>query len=79
MIAKDAHTQIMTTRIFRGDKWTKLCGSRVPVGTEVRVIKFYPRRRAMIEYEREPILTMLWCLKKVEAAARGKPRGLVFI
>ncbi len=55
---------IETTRIFKGDKWTRTYGSRIPVGTEVRVIKFYPRRRVMVEYQDIPILTMLWCLKK---------------
>ena len=56
----------MITRIFRGDKWTKLLGSRIPYGTMVEVIRFYPRRRVMVRYHSEDILTMLWCLKKVE-------------
>jgi len=54
------------TRIFKGDKWNRLLGSRIPFGTVVEVIKFYPRRRVMVEYNGEPILTMLWCLKKFE-------------
>ncbi len=53
-------------RIFKGDKWNKLFGTRIPFGAIVKVIKFYPRRRVLIEYNGEPILTMLWCLKKVE-------------
>lgn len=51
-------------RIFKGDKWNKLLGSKIPDDTPVSVIKFYPRRRALIEYKGEQILTMLWCLKK---------------
>jgi len=55
----------MNTRIFKGDKWTKLLGSRIPEGTLVQVIKFYPRRRVLIEYQGELINTMLWCLAKL--------------
>lgn len=51
-------------RIFKGDRATDIHGSRVPYGTRVQVIKFLPRRRAVIEYGGERILTMLWCLKK---------------
>ncbi len=53
-------------RIYNGDKWTKLLGSRIPIGSIVRVIKFYPRRRVMVDYNGEPILTMSWCLKRVK-------------
>ena len=28
------------------------------------VVKFYPRRRVMVRYQGENILTMLWFLKK---------------
>lgn len=52
-------------RIFKGDKWTRLLGSRIPIGSLVKVIKFYPRRRVVVEYNDEPILTMVWCLKKI--------------
>ncbi len=55
-----------TLRIFKGDKWNKIIGSRIPFGTIVRVIKFYPRRRVLVEYQGELILTMLWCLSKIE-------------
>jgi len=54
-----------TTRIYKGDKWTKMLGSRIPIGTVVEVVKSYPRRRVMVEYQGEKILTMLWCLKKI--------------
>jgi len=53
------------TRIFKGDKWTKLLGSRIPIGSIVNVVRFYPRRRVIVEYQGEHILTMLWCLKKL--------------
>lgn len=62
-----------TLRIFKGDQWTRLYGSRVPIGTIIRVIKFYPCRRVMIEYQGEPILTMLWCLSKNYFRKRPKP------
>ena len=52
-------------RIFKGDRWTKLYGSRIPIGAMVRVLRFMPRRRVLVEYQGEPILTMLWALKKV--------------
>ena len=63
----------MRLRIFKGDRYTRLIpklerffvGSRVPIGAVVRVVDFYPRRRAMIEYRGEQILTMTWCLKKL--------------
>jgi len=51
-------------RTFKGDKWTRAYGSRIPVGTSVKVLRFYPRRRVIVEYNGEAILTMLWCLKK---------------
>ena len=51
-------------RIFKGDRMTRMLGSRIPVGARVRVLRFYPRRRVLVEYGGETILTMLWCLKK---------------
>ncbi len=53
-------------RIFKGDKWTRYLGSLIPVGSVVDVVRFYPRRRVIVEYQGEQILTMLWCLKKLE-------------
>jgi hypothetical protein len=55
----------MIQRIFKGDKWTRILGSRIPEGTVVNVVKFYFRRRVIVEYNGEQILTMLWCLKKL--------------
>jgi len=56
----------MVQRIYKGDKWTNLIGSRIPYGSVVEVVKFYPRRRVIVNYQGENILTMLWCLKKIQ-------------
>lgn len=55
----------MTTRIFKGDKCLRSLGSRIPFGTEVEVVRFCPRRRVLVEYQGEKMMTMLWCLKKI--------------
>ena len=55
----------MIKRIFKGDKWNRLLGTRIPIGAVVIVVKFMPRRRVIISYHGELITTMLWCLKKV--------------
>ena len=52
------------TRIYKGDRWARLYGSRIPIGTRVKVLKFCPRRRVLVDYDGESILTMLWCLSK---------------
>lgn len=52
-------------RLYKGDRWTRIYGSRIPTGTIVKVVKFLARRRVVIEYNGERILTMLWCLKKI--------------
>jgi hypothetical protein len=49
-------------RIYRGDKWTRILGSLIPLGTSVKVLKFCYRRRVIVEYQNKPVLTMLWCL-----------------
>ena len=54
----------MKQRIFKGDKYNEIVGTRIPFGTVVNVVKFYPRRRVVVEYQGEHILTMLWCLKR---------------
>jgi hypothetical protein len=55
---------VIQYRTFKGDRWTRVYGSRIPHGTRLRVLRFLPRRRVLVEYNGEPILTMLWCLKK---------------
>jgi len=56
----------MVERIYKGDKWARILGSRIPIAMVVEVVKFYPRRRVMVEYQGERILTMLWCLEKIK-------------
>jgi len=51
-------------RKFRPDKWGKAMGSRIPSGSEVEIVKFMPRRRVLIRYCGELMLTMLWCVPK---------------
>ncbi len=65
----------METRYFKGDKWTRFNGSRIPFGAEVEVLRFYPRRRVMVLYKGEPILTMLWCLSKKPLGILGRMIG----
>ena len=54
----------MIVRYFKGDKWTRVFGSKIPCGAKVEIVKFYPRRRVWIKYQGEIIGTMLWCLSK---------------
>ena len=51
-------------RRFRWDRWHKLLGCKVPNGAIVQVVRFMARRRVIIEYNGEQLLTMLWCLNK---------------
>lgn len=37
--------KVSILRRFVGDKWTRLYGSRVPIGTVVEVVKFYPLKK----------------------------------
>jgi len=62
----------VTTRIFKGDKWTRAMGSRIPEGTIVNVVKFCPRRTVIVEYLGEKIITKLWCLKKFCSPTNGE-------
>ena len=57
---------IMILRVFKSDKWARIYGCRIPIDSIVEVIKFYPRRKVLIKYNGESILTMLWCLRKLE-------------
>jgi len=65
----------MTTRIYKGDKWTRAMGSRIPEGTVVNVVKFCPRRTVIVEYLGEKIITKLWCLKKLIPSRKGEDDG----
>ena len=55
-------------RVFRGDKWTRLYGSPIPEGATVEVVRFYPKRKALVKHEGRHYLTMLWCLTKQEGS-----------
>ncbi len=54
----------MDLRYFKGDKWTRGYGSAVPMGAEVRVLRFFPRRKALIDWQSTRVVTMVWCLSK---------------
>ena len=58
----------MEKRIYKGDKWNRVLGFRIPAGTIVEVVKFCPRRTVIVEYQGEKIITKLWCLKKLEVS-----------
>ena len=55
-------------RRFRGDKWTRAHGSAIPIGATVRVLRFYQRRRVLVDAGAGPVMTMLWCLVKLESS-----------
>jgi len=57
-------------RIFKGDKYNRLIGTRIPYGAVVNVVRFYPRRRVVVEYNGIECLTMLWCLVKLKEEKR---------
>jgi len=54
-----------TIWIFKGDKMTEAIGSKVPVGARVEFIRALYRRRALIRYKGEEIMTMRYCLRRV--------------
>ena len=54
----------MEQRIYKGDKWTDIYGSRIPIGTVVNIVKFCPKRTVIVECQGEKIITKLWCLKR---------------
>ena len=60
---------VAAVRRFKGDRFTRVYGSPIPVGAVVRVLRFYARRRAVIEYQGLTYLTMLWCLEKMGVPA----------
>lgn len=66
MLSEGAYREgdMSITRCFKGDKFTRVYGSAIPVGAVVEVRRFFPRRRAVIEYAGRAYLTMLWCLRK---------------
>lgn len=53
---------IISPKVFKGDKWNRLLGTRIPIGSMVEVVRYFTRRRVLIRYNGELINTMLWCL-----------------
>lgn len=54
----------VTRRYKVNDKAIRAHGSQIPDGALVTVLRFYPRRRALIDYGGRSFLAMLWCLRK---------------
>ena len=50
-------------RRYRGDKWARFYQSGM-IGQLVTVLRFFPRRRVLIQWQGKPYLTFLWCLTK---------------
>jgi len=38
---------------------------KIPYGAVVKVIRFYPKRKVLVEYQGEKILTMSYLLRKI--------------
>jgi hypothetical protein len=55
----------MTLRKFIGTK------HKIPKGAIVEVIKFYPKRRALVKYQEEEILTFATLLRKLTNSDDG--------
>ena len=49
---------------FKGDKWNKVHGYLIPIGSTVELIKYMPRRKVLISYQGDTAITQLWCLKR---------------
>lgn len=59
---------IIFSKVFKGDKWNRLLGTRIPIGSVVEVVRYFTKRRVLVQYNGELINTMLWCLsfKRIE-------------
>jgi len=38
---------------------------QVPIGAEVEIVKFYPRRKVLVNYQGKEILTLQACIRQV--------------
>jgi len=54
----------MTTKVWRAQRTREGYPYIVPVGAEVEVIRNFPKRRVLVSYQGELILTMQGCLRK---------------
>lgn len=52
-------------RYFKGDKWNKQFGYAVPNGAMVEVVRFGLRRKVLVRWNGQLLITMLWCLSKI--------------
>ena len=52
-------------RTYKGDRYSRMTGCPIPVGSTVRVVKFLARRRAVVEYQGKRYYTLLFCLAKI--------------
>lgn len=52
-------------RIYVPDGSAKKCGHTIPSGSEVKIIKFLPKRRAVVEWNGRRFLTLSLCCRKL--------------
>ena len=48
---------------------------KIPQGTEVNLIRCYAKRKCVVEYNGERIITMVTLLRKSENATKGRGRN----
>ena len=51
-------------RYYYPDGIAKKCGSQIPTGAPIEVVKFFPKRRAIIEYNGRRYMTSSLCCRK---------------
>lgn len=60
---------------YAGDKWSKKYGSPL-MGRAVRVVRWMPRRRVLVELDGTTYLTFAWCLRRQPTGGTAaKPAG----
>ena len=47
---------------------------QVPAGAEVEVLKFYPKRRVLVEYQGQPILTLQACIRRLSSQEHAEEK-----
>jgi len=52
-------------RHYYPDGMARRAGSQIPAGAEIAVVKFLPKRRAIIEYEGKRYMTSSLCCRKI--------------
>ena len=57
-------SDMVVTKVYVGDKWTRAYDDFViPAGSVVEVLRNFPRRRVLVEFDGAPVLTFQWCLR----------------